>query len=89
MLFNTPLFFLFFIVFVLLYGFVILQRRPRVYLILVSSLVFYGAWNYKFIPLLVGSAVGDYFLAQAIGAATTIQRKKLFLTMSVVMNLGI
>ena len=59
------------------------------YLILVSSLVFYGAWNYKFIPLLVGSAVGDYFLAQAIGAATTIQRKKLFLTMSVVMNLGI
>ncbi len=89
MLFNTPIFFLFFIVFLLFYGFVFLQKTPRLYLILVASLVFYGAWNYKFIPLLVGSAVGDYFLALAIGAAQTQRAKKLFLTLSIIMNLGI
>lgn len=89
MLFNTPIFFFFFIIFIFFYGFVFLRQTPRVYFILVASLVFYGAWNYKFIPLLVGSAVGDYFLALAIAAATTAQRKKLWLTASIVMNLGI
>ena len=89
MLFNTPLFFLFFIIFLLFYGFVFLQRTPRLYLILVASLVFYGAWNYKFIPLLVGSAVADYFLALAIGAAQTQKAKKFYLTLSIAMNLGI
>ena len=89
MLFNTPIFFFFFVVFIFFYGFVFLRQTPKVYFVLVASLVFYGAWNYKFIPLLVGSAVGDYFLAQAIAAATTIQRKKLWLSASIVMNLGI
>lgn len=89
MLFNTPLFFVFFVTFLLFYGFVFLRKTPRLYLILVSSLVFYGAWNYRFIPLLVGSAVIDYFLAQAIGAAATQKHKKLLLMLSIVMNLGI
>ncbi|NNL94658.1 MAG: MBOAT family protein, partial [Xanthomonadales bacterium] len=89
MLFNTPIFFFFFVIFLFFYGFIFLRQTPRVYFILVASLVFYGAWNYKFIPLLVGSAVGDYFFAQAIASAGNISRKKLWLTASVVMNLGI
>jgi D-alanyl-lipoteichoic acid acyltransferase DltB (MBOAT superfamily) len=76
-------------VFLLFYGFVFLRHKPRIYFILVSSLVFYGTWNYRFIPLLVGSAVIDYFLAQAIFNASEQRRKKLLLTLSVVMNLGI
>jgi D-alanyl-lipoteichoic acid acyltransferase DltB (MBOAT superfamily) len=89
MLFNTPIFFFFFVIFILFYGFVFLRQTPKVYFILVSSLVFYGAWNYNFIPLLVGSAVGDYFFAQKIGAASGIKQKKLWLTASITMNLGI
>ena len=89
MLFNTPIFFVFFVVFVLIYGLILAQKRPRLYFILVASLVFYGAWNYRFIPLLVGSSIIDYFLALAIAGATTQQRKKLFVTASIVMNLGI
>lgn len=89
MLFNTPIFFVFFVVFLLIYGLILVQKRPRLYFILVASLVFYGAWNYRFIPLLVGSSVIDYYLALAIAAAATRSRKKLFLTVSVVMNLGI
>lgn len=89
MLFNTPLFFLFFLIFILFYGFVFLRQTPKLYFLLVSSLVFYGAWNYKFIPLLVGSAVIDYYLALAIAGASAQQRKKQFLTLSILMNLGI
>ena len=89
MLFNTPIFFVFFIIFLLIYGLIFVQKKPRLYFILVASLVFYGAWNYRFIPLLIGSSVIDYYLALAIGAAATLQRKKLLLTLSVVMNLGI
>ncbi len=89
MLFNTPIFLLFFLVFLLFYGFVFLRQTPRLYFILVASLVFYGAWNYKFIPLLVGSSVVDYYLALAIAGAVTPQARKLLLTASVIMNLGI
>ena len=82
MIFNTPMFFWFFAIFILFYGFVFLKQKPRVYLILVGSLVFYGAWNYSFIPLLVGSGIADYFIAQAI--YTTPQanvKKKQWLTL--------
>lgn len=89
MLFNTPIFFVFFVVFLLIYGIVLAQKRPRLYFMLIASLVFYGAWNYRFIPLLVGSAVIDYYLALAIAGAATKERKKLFVTASIVMNLGI
>ncbi|MCG8457339.1 MAG: hypothetical protein MI919_13770, partial [Holophagales bacterium] len=89
MIFNTPLFYLFFVVFLFFYGLVLLRRRPRIYLIVVASLVFYGAWNYRFIPLLVGSAVADYFIAQAVAAAPTQRARRGWLSLSVAINLGI
>lgn len=89
MIFNTPLFFLFFSIFILCYGFVFLRNTPRVYLIIVSSLIFYGAWNYKFIPLLVGSGIADYFIAQAICSASSQSKKKFWVTLSLCINLGI
>ena len=89
MIFNTPIFFWFFCIFVLFYGFVFLKQSPRVYLILVGSLVFYGAWNYRFIPLLVGSGIVDYFLALAIFKATKQAHKKRWLIVSLCLNLGL
>ncbi|WMS85864.1 MBOAT family O-acyltransferase [Pleionea litopenaei] len=89
MIFNTPLFFLFFAIFILCYGFIFLNHRPKIYLIIVGSLIFYGAWNYRFIPLLVGSAVADYFIAQAIANASTVSRKKWLVTLSLTINLGV
>lgn len=89
MIFNTPIFFWFFSVFILFYGFVFLKQTPRVYLILIGSLIFYGAWNYRFIPLLVGSGIADYFIAQAIYQASNQAHKKRWLIVSLVLNLGI
>ncbi|WP_019029940.1 MBOAT family O-acyltransferase [Colwellia piezophila] len=89
MIFNTPIFFWFFCIFILFYGFAFLKQTPKVYLLLVSSLIFYGAWNYSFIPLLVGSGIADYFIAQAIGNASSQRNKKRWLILSLVINLGI
>lgn len=89
MIFNTPIFFWFFCIFILFYGFVFLKQTPKVYVLLVSSLVFYGAWNYSFIPLLVGSGIADYFIAQAIAKTPSQRNKKRWLTLSLVINLGI
>lgn len=89
MIFNTPLFFWFFCIFIVFYGFVFLKQKPKVYLILVGSLIFYGAWNYSFIPLLVGSGIADYFIAQAIYNASTKQLKKRWLMLSLGLNLGL
>ena len=89
MIFNTPIFFWFFCIFILFYGFAFLKQTPKIYLLLVSSLVFYGAWNYSFIPLLVGSGIADYFIAQAIANSSSQRNKKRWLTLSLVINLGI
>ncbi|TQV82919.1 MBOAT family O-acyltransferase [Aliikangiella coralliicola] len=89
MIFNTPIFFAFFIIFLFFYGFVFLRQTPKVYFTLVASLVFYGAWNYNFIPLLVGSAIADYFIAQAIGASSDKRARKGLVTLSIAINLGI
>ncbi len=89
MIFNTPIFYLFFVLFVLFYGVLLLRQRPRVYLIVVASLIFYGTWNYRFIPLLVFSGVADYFIAQAIGRAASQRGRKGWVTLSVAINLGI
>ena len=89
MIFNTPIFYFFFLAFFLLYGLVLARRKPRIYLIIVSSLVFYGAWNYRFIPLLVGSAVADYFIAQSIHATTDARSRKRWLALSIGINLGV
>ena len=89
MIFNTPIFFFFFLAFLFVYGLLLERHRPKIFTLVVASLIFYGTWNYYFIPLLVFSAVADYFIAQAIGKSTSQGTKKRFLTLSVALNLGI
>ena len=89
MLFHTPLFLLFFSVFFLLYSFVFLRRTPRLWLILIGRLVFYAGWNYRFIPLLILSAVVDYAVGLALDREEREPRRKWLLSASIVTNLGI
>ena len=89
MIFNTPLFFLFFLLFLLGFGLVLRRHKPKVFFIVVASLVFYGAWNYRFIPLLLFSAVADYFIARAIHASDTKRTRKRWVSLSVAINLGL
>jgi D-alanyl-lipoteichoic acid acyltransferase DltB (MBOAT superfamily) len=89
MLFNTPLFFWFFATFFLLYSFVILRQSPRVYLILVSSLIFYAGWNYRFIPLLVMSGLVDYAVGRGLEKSSSPAHRRALLVASIATNLGV
>jgi D-alanyl-lipoteichoic acid acyltransferase DltB (MBOAT superfamily) len=88
MLFNSSIFFAFYAAFFPLYWLVHRSRRARTLLILVGSYVFYGAWDWRFLSLIVASTVVDFFCGQAIAAAQDPKSRKRLLYLSLGVNLG-
>lgn len=66
MLFHTPTFFAFFAIFFFFYFLVRKKIRLQNSLILVASYIFYSAWDYRFLVLIIISTATDYLVA--IGA---------------------
>ncbi len=89
MLFNSLQYILF--VIVVVSGFWLVARHGgiRILLLLVASWIFYMTWNPIFIGLIIGSTVWDFLLGQAIHDAEDPRRKKLFVSLSVIGNLGL
>jgi len=58
-------------------------------MLLLASFIFYGAWDWKFLFLLSVTITCDYFLALKIARSKEISRKKLFVVLSVFVNLTI
>ncbi|MEJ8572814.1 MBOAT family O-acyltransferase [Microbaculum marinum] len=86
MLFNSLTFILFLAIVVVVYW--LLPIRARLYIILASSLLFYGFWRFDFIPLLLFSAMADYLLALALDRRSGSSRRAL-LVVSICINLGV
>jgi len=72
---------------VLLYW--LLRGRARLWLLMSASVIFYGFWRIEFVPLMLGSAIMDYYLALAIDKREDPVKRRRFLWISVVVNLGI
>lgn len=89
MLFNSLEFIVFFGIFYFVYWKLNSVTRLQNIFIFLSSLIFYGWWDWRFVFLLIGSATIDYFAALAITQAQTDQKRKLFLWASIFTNLGI
>ena len=89
MLFNSGVFLKFFAGFLLLYWLVRSNIRARNILIVAASYLFYGWWDYRFLGLILFSSVLDYFVGLGIARQTDARRRKLWLTLSIVANLGI
>lgn len=87
--FNTALFAVFFIAFFVLYRIVAKSTITRTWLIVIGGALFYAAWDYRFLPLLFGTALLDFFIARAIADSGDQHRKKRLLTTSIVLNLGV
>jgi len=87
MLFNSLTYLVFLAGVVVLYW--RLPVRPRLWLVLIASCVFYGFWRLEFLPLLLLSAVMDYWLARWIDATENNSRRKHLLIISIVANLSI
>jgi len=88
MLFNSIDFAIFLpIVFILYWS--IKGLKFQNLLLLVSSFIFYGWWDWKFLGLLVLSSVIDFFSSILIYNTDIKKRKKALLSLSIIMNLGI
>jgi alginate O-acetyltransferase complex protein AlgI len=87
MLFNSQVFFVFFSCFFLLYWFINKKSiHLRNYLILFGSYVFYAWWDWRFLFLILGSSLVDFFVAKKINESN---KKINWLLVSCFSNLGI
>ena len=87
MLFNSKVFFVFFSCFFLLYWFINKKSiHHRNYLILFGSYVFYAGWDWRFLFLILGSSLVDFFVAKKINGSN---KKFNWLLVSCLSNLGV
>ena len=89
MFFNSFEFLLFLPVVFVLYWF-ILNKRLNIqnFLLLFSSYVFYGWWDYRFLSLIIFSSIIDFYCGLSIEKAHTKTIKKKWLLLSMFINLG-
>ncbi len=87
MLFNSLTFVLFFLIVLGSYR-LIGNWGARKNLLLVASYIFYGAWNPPFALLLLLSTVVDWLVAGRMDAQTDPGRRRAWLLLSLVANLG-
>lgn len=89
MLFNSFSFLFFLPIVFGLYWFVFNKTlKFQNLLLLVSSYFFYGCWNWHFLFLLAFSTFLDFYTGIKIHDAKNLQIRKIWLTISVVVNLG-
>ena len=80
--------FLFFFLLVFGVHWALRSERARKIWLLAASYVFYGAWHAYFLSLILFSTALDFFLAKRIAAEEDPRRRKFWLSVSLVGNLG-
>lgn len=87
MLFNSVEFLIFFPTVVTLYF--LCPQRYRWMLLLAASYLFYSAWRFEYALLLLFSTIVDFWAARAMGNVTDPVKRRRYLVVSLVMNLGL
>jgi alginate O-acetyltransferase complex protein AlgI len=87
MLFHTFQFAIFFTIVYALYRVLPHQWQNR--MLLVASYVFYGAWDWRYLSLLLASTTVDFFCGLAIKHSSETRNKKAFVAISIIFNIGI
>jgi len=90
MIFNSIPYAIFLLVVFILYWSVFKKSiKTQSILLLISSYVFYAWWDYRFVLLIIFSSVVDYNAAIFIDKAEDKRKKKLFLLVSLFINIGL
>lgn len=89
MLFNSLDFAVFFPIVFVLYWLVSNNLRWRNILILASSYVFYGWWDWRFLFLIAISSIVDFYVGQKLYKENTVKNRKRLLFISLIINLGL
>lgn len=85
MLFNSFVFWGFFLLVLVAYR--ISPHRIQNRLLLVASYIFYGYWDWRFLSLILISTVTDFFIAQWLDSTSLDKRRKTYVTISIAANL--
>lgn len=89
MLFNSLDFAIFIPIVFVLYWFVLKKNlRLQNLLIVLSSYVFYGWWDWRFLSLIIFSTLVDYTVGMRLGVEQKPLNRKILLWISIVVNLG-
>src|SRR6056297_941955 len=89
MLFNSLVFFLFLSIVFVLYWLFRNQLKLQNIIVLISSYIFYGWWDWRFLSLIVISSLADYFIGLWLDRSEKKTKRKLLLALSIVVNIGI
>ncbi len=89
MLFNSIDFAIFFPIFFIFYWLVAKKLTLRNVFLLLSSYLFYGWWDWRFLFLIIFSSTVDFILGKRIFHAKTKTTKKILLLVSLGLNLGL
>ncbi len=88
MLFNSLEYF-FFLPFVFLIYWGLKKVSYQNVFILLASYFFYGLWDYRFLSLIFISSLADYLIGISLEKSSLPKQRKILLTVSVLVNLGI
>ncbi len=66
----------------------LVKGKLRLMLCLVASYIFYGAWDWRFLSLIVLSTCIDFFVGQKMGETEAESTRKRLLLLSIIANLG-
>ncbi len=88
MTFNSLQFAGFFVVVLLIYHYLPTSRAQNALMVL-SSMIFYGAFDWRFVLILAFSTVVDYTVALGLDRTTASRQRKLLLAASLVCQLGL
>jgi len=86
MIFTTPQFAVFFCLFFCIWS--LSRGRGRSWILLLASYAFYASWNAKFLVLIMGSTLVDFYVGRRLAETHDQGRRKRLLALSVGVNLG-
>ena len=92
MLLNSYTFLLIFLPVVVVLYWLVPRGYPRMLFLIAASLVFYGLWDWRFIPLLLGSTLVDWVAGHYLAGSEAeggSRRRKLLLAAAVTVNLAL
>ena len=72
----------------MLYWFVAQKNLNQNTLIVLSSYVFYGFWDWRFLSLIIFSTVVDYLVGQKLRVEVNQTKRKILLWTSIIVNIG-
>ena len=88
MLFNSLSFIIFLVIVLLLYYLKLLNWTNKKRMLLLASYIFYGLWNPPLVILLWVSTVVDWTAGNKLAIEENDRKRKLWLILSLVVNLG-